>query len=63
MIITDNTINSTIDIIGDSYPIPIIIRFSYVGGVLKISNEYSFSNLDTTLGYSLNNTKELNFKH
>lgn len=61
MIITDNTINSTIDIIGDSYPIPIIIRFSYVGGVLKISNEYSFSNLDTTLGYSLNNTKELNF--
>lgn len=59
--IIDNGVSSSVKFNAVSSPFPITYRIRYQNGKLIIDNEFAFSNLASTLGYTLDNEQTLNF--
>lgn len=59
--IIDNGVSSFVEFNPISSPYPIIYRIRYQNGKLIIDSEFAFSNLNTTLGYTLDDEQTLNF--
>lgn len=59
--IIDNGVSSSVEFNPVSSPFPTIYRIRYTNGKLIIDNEFAFSNLSSTLGYTLDNEQTLNF--
>lgn len=60
--INDNNITSTLNYEESQYPAPIFVRFKYDEGILTLERtDFEYSNLTSTLGYTLNTIRELNF--
>lgn len=59
--IIDNGVSSFVEFNPISSPSPIIYRIRYQKGKLIIDNGFAFSNLNTTLGYTLDDNQTLNF--
>ena len=59
--IIDNGISSFVEFNPISYPSPIMCRIRYQNGKLIIDNRFAFSNLNTALGYTLDDEQTLNF--
>ena len=60
--INDNNITSTLNYDESQFPAPVIVRFKYDEGVLILDRtDFKYSNLSSTLGYTLDTIRELNF--
>lgn len=59
--IIDNGVSSSVEFNPISSPVPAIYRIRYTNGKLIIDNGFAFSNLSSTLGYTLDNEQTLNF--
>lgn len=60
--INDNNITSTLNYEESQFPAPIVVRFKYDDGILTLDiTNFEYSNLISTLGYTLDTIRELNF--